>query len=399
MPTFERIEIQHTCPACNADSLVRFYGASGIPTQSNLLLRTLDEALAQTAGDLELAYCRVCGFITNLRFDPSSQQLDSDYEATQAFSATFNTFARSLAEQWIARYGLGPRTTALEIGCGGGEFVELLSELAGCSAIGIDPIVDPARSRDNVRFIRGKFDETLTGLWPDFICCRHTLEHVPDVNRFVATIRKALKDRNEVPVCFEVPDTLRVLREGAFWDVYYEHCSYFTPGSMARLFRRCGFDVADLRLEFDGQYIILESLPASGDASKRTPAIENDLAATNEAIETFTRLCETKLREWREVIDRAASDGRRLALWGSGSKAVGFLTTLNIDRRMLPHVVDINPHKQGTFLPTTGQQIVAPEQLRSDQPRVVIAMNPVYRKEIRDSLDLLGLRDTELLTL
>jgi hypothetical protein len=31
------------------------------------------------------------------------------------------------------------------------------------------------------------------------------------------------------PVLFELPDVLRVLEEVAFWDVYYEHCSYFTP--------------------------------------------------------------------------------------------------------------------------------------------------------------------------
>ena len=43
-------------------------------------------------------------------------------------------------------------------------------------------------------------------------------------------------------VFFELPDTERVLTEAAFWDIYYEHCSYFTPGSLARLFRRTGFE-------------------------------------------------------------------------------------------------------------------------------------------------------------
>ena len=36
---------------------------------------------------------------------------------------------------------------------------------------------------------------------------------------------------------FELPDSRRVFDEVAFWDIYYEHCSYFTPGSLARLFR------------------------------------------------------------------------------------------------------------------------------------------------------------------
>jgi hypothetical protein len=61
-------------------------------------------------------------------------------------------------------------------------------------------------------------------------------------------------------------------------------------------------------------------------------------------------------------------------------------------------VVDINPHKHGTYLPGGGQQIVAPQTLREYRPDVVIAMNPVYREEIAADLGRLGVR-AELLTL
>ena len=112
------------CPACGALNCQSFYGPIRVPTQSNLLLRTLDEALAQPTAEVELAFCAACGFIFNARFDAASQQLDNNYEATQAFSGTFGKFSRALAEGWIARYALGPGKTALEIGCGRGEFIE-----------------------------------------------------------------------------------------------------------------------------------------------------------------------------------------------------------------------------------------------------------------------------------
>ena len=38
-------------------------------------------------------------------------------------------------------------------------------------------------------------------------------------------------------VLFELPDVACVLEDVRFWDLYYEHCSYFSLGSMARLFR------------------------------------------------------------------------------------------------------------------------------------------------------------------
>ena len=60
----------------------------------------------------------------------------------------------------------------------------------------------------------------------------------------------------------EVPDADRILAEGAFWDVYYEHVCYFTAGSFARLADRAGLEVLTLRSGFDAQYLMLDGSPA-----------------------------------------------------------------------------------------------------------------------------------------
>jgi hypothetical protein len=44
----------------------------------------------------------------------------------------------------------------------------------------------------------------------------------------------------------------------------------------------------------------------------------------------------------------------------------------------------------------TGQQIVAPEFLQQYKPDVAIAMNPVYKAEIRQDLNRMGLTTTIL---
>jgi hypothetical protein len=280
----------------------------------------------------------------------------------------------------------------LEIGCGRGEFTEMLHHMSGCRAIGVDPVVDTSSADDApVRFIADLYSEAYAHLLGDLVVCRHTLEHVPDAGDFVRMIRRALGRRPEAVVAIEVPDALRVLREGAFWDLYYEHCSYFTPGSLARLFRASAFDLLDVRREYDEQYLVLEAQPARPPTTPRFD-LEDDLHAVTDAIAGFPAAAERQLARWRRVIDETLADGRRVALWGSGSKAVGFLSTLGVTDDRVQFVVDINPRKQGTFLAGTGQRIVSPDALVEYRPDVVIVMNSVYRDEIRRDLDVRGLR-------
>ncbi|MEM7237791.1 MAG: methyltransferase, partial [Pseudomonadota bacterium] len=54
-------------------------------------------------------------------------------------------------------------------------------------------------------------------------------------------------------------------------------------------------------------------------------------------------------------------------------------------------VVDINPHKQGKFLPGTGHRVVAPDMLVGSPPDTVVVMNPIYLPEIGAQLGDLGL--------
>lgn len=384
---------EFTCPLCESSGLHAFYRVDQVPTTSNLLISSQSDALNWRGAPLELCHCRRCGFVCNPGFVPAAQHTAA-YEATQSHSPTFTAFSKSLCRTWIDRYNLTGKVL-LEIGCLQGEFIEQLCEISGCSGIGIDPEVDAAKvgTRGNVRFIKDFYGPKFRDLPADFICCRHTLEHIPDVRRFVRDVRVAIADRTHVSVCFEVPDVLRVLQEGAFWDIYYEHCSYFSPGSLARLFRDCGFEVLDLRREFDGQYLVIDAKPAASPTLARLD-LEDDLAATEHAVGAFEAAASLQLARWPRVVAQSG----KVVLWGSGSKAVGFLSTLGLSVDQVRAVVDINPAKHGSFLPHTGQPVIAPESLSALKPDAVIAMNPAYRAEIAKDLDALGVRAT-LMTL
>jgi hypothetical protein len=73
-----------------------------------------------------------------------------------------------------------------------------------------------------------------------------TLEHVNDTGQFIRTLRETLADRRDAAVFFIIPEIARILHLRGFWDIYYEHCSYFSPGSLVRPFRKAGFDAIDV---------------------------------------------------------------------------------------------------------------------------------------------------------
>jgi hypothetical protein len=230
----------------------------------------------------------------------------------------------------------------------------------------------------------------------DFICCRHTLEHIQPTFEFIKTVRRSIGDRTHIPVFFEIPDTIRVLKDLAFEDIYYEHCSYFTPGSLARLFRSCGFEITDLYGDYGDQYLMIEAMPVETPSEKTHP-FEETLEQLKQNVKQFTATIHDKLNNWKQNLEQWQTEGKRVVVWGSGSKCVAFLTTLDtIDK--IQYVVDINPHRHGKFIPGVGKQIMSPEFLKEYQPDRVIVMNPIYCDEIQKMLDDMGVK-TQVLPL
>ena len=106
--------------------------------------------------------------------------------------------------------------------------------------------------------------------------------------------------------------------------------------------------------------------------------------------DSFTEFSEVK-NFWSERVRRAWQDGRRIVLWGGGSKGVSFLTTLGLTEEVAA-VVDINPYKQGKFVPATGHEVIAPTALSDIRPDLVIVMNPIYENEVAANLRAMNLR-------
>ena len=381
------------CPSCGRGDVREFYRLNQIPAHTVLLLPTVHEAVNYPKRDLVLAFCECCGFIFNVVFDPTVHEYSSRYEETQGFSPTFNAFHSRLAQSLIERYDLHEKNI-IEIGCGKGQFLSLLCELGNNTGVGFDPSYIEERNnspaKDRMLFVKDYYSAKYSGCHADFVCCKMTLEHISDPYDFVLHICEALLARPDVTVLFQVPNVARILQEIAFWDIYYEHCSYFSAGSLTRLFEHCGCEVLDVRTEYGDQYLAIEAR-----VMNRRPAPldgrEPPLDELRRDVTSFEADSGRRIALWRHFIVESAGTGARIALWGGGSKAAGFLSTLNIHDE-IRYVVDINPYRDDTYIAGTGQRIVAPSFLREYKPSHIIVMNPVYNNEVRSDLAGLGLQ-------
>jgi SAM-dependent methyltransferase len=391
-------QVKHSCNCCGSQNLTFFYEAQRVPVYCTLITSTKQEALAIPTGNILLGHCRACGFIGNAAFEPAIQDLSGAYEDQQAFSPTFESFSRDLANRLIRKYNLHGKDI-LEIGCGKGDFLILMCELGHNRGVGIDPAFSRGRVRPEaaggVRFIRDYFDEKYASYVGDFVCCRHTLEHINSSRKFLGTVRHAIGSRLDTVVFFEVPDVTRILRKLAFWDIYYEHCSYFSPGSLARLFRTSGFEVLDLARVYDDQYLLIEARPV-GSPSDTVHRLEEDLEQISRDVEYFSTHVNQKLQDWAERFQRMHDQHKRVVAWGSGSKCVSFLSKFDTNNA-IEYVVDINPHRHGRFIPGVGREIKDPKFLMNYKPDTVIVMNSIYHDEIQQMLKTMGVA-TEIIS-
>jgi Methyltransferase domain/C-methyltransferase C-terminal domain len=374
------------CQNCLSIGMIIFHEIRSVPANSCIMLSTRREALEYPKGDILLGFCPHCGFISNVAFDPKLTEYSDRYEETQGFSPTFQKFHRELAIKLIERYHLHKKTI-IEIGCGKGEFLSLLCELGGNQGIGFDPAYinerNESKAVDRITFIKDYYSEKDSFYQGDLLVCKMTLEHIPNTKDFLTMIRRSIGNKLDTIIFFQVPDVTRILKDTGFEDIYYEHCSYFSPESIASVFQSCRFDILHLSTTFNNQYLTLEARPAGEDIP--LASYRKDLNQLKGYINNFQTHFQNKLAFWQGKLNDIRADGKRAVLWGSGSKAVSFLTTLKVFDE-IQYVVDINPYRQGFYVAGSGQKIVSPSFLKHYEPDTVIIMNPIYETEIQGEI-------------
>jgi SAM-dependent methyltransferase len=317
------------------------------------------------------------------------------YDASLHHSKIYSQFLCQLADDLIERYDLRGKSI-LEVACGPGFFLRLMLRRGCGSAIGVDPSLDrigpDAEAGKPIAWIRDFYDGRSAHLPVNLVICRQALHTMPDPRAVVESVRQAVADRPDVRIYFEVVNADNLFRSGVVWQLLYEYRSHFTASSLTRLFRECGLHVLRAGPCYvDGQYLSIEASAksSSSNGAGSSSPLEPVLADPPELLhfaDTFRR----KTAFWRDKLRQLAAAHRKVVAWGAAGRGITFLNLADIDRSIC-YIVEINPARQGKFIPGSGAQVVPPESLLEYRPDVIVLTNATYADEIKRQVGTMGL--------
>jgi SAM-dependent methyltransferase len=366
------------CPVCDSNLTAPFLVRGSVPVHQNLVMADRISAIQINRGNLTLAVCEDCGFIFNQDFDGSKLSYGKEYDNTQTYSPSFESYISELARSLIYDKNV-QNCSVVEVGCGKGSFLRKLveSEEWGNTGYGFDPSYVGAETvlDGRLKFEKRYYDSECANIHADVVVCRHAIEHIPDPLSLLFSVRQALVHSPDARVFFETPCVEWILRNQVIWDFFYEHCSYFTAQSLATAFEVSGFQVESVDHIFEGQYLWLEAtIPVQKPAVTKKPEFISTLA------NQFATSERELISKWEIKIQELASQGK-VALWGAGAKGVTFANMIDPDRKWIDCIIDLNPNKQGKYIPGAAHPIVNYHNIADRGITTAILMNPNYHQE------------------
>jgi SAM-dependent methyltransferase len=390
------VELHTACRFCGA-RLESVFADLGMSPLANAYLP------ADRANDMEPFYplraltCERC-FLVQLEEFETPEQIFSDYAYFSSYSSSWLEHSRRYCELMIERFGLDGTSHVVELASNDGYLLRYFHE-RHISVLGIEPAANVARVALQkgiptlVEFFGRQTAGTLVGeSAADLLLGNNVLAHVPDLNDFVAGMKILLKPGGVITM--EFPHLMRLMADNQWDTIYHEHFSYFSFLTVSRVFESHGlrlFDVEELpthggSLRIYGAHDDDPEKPGSERAGELR---ERERAAGLAGLDTYLAYGRRVERDKRQIL-RFLIDlkerGLRVAGYGAPAKGNTLLNYCGVGRDFIDYTCDLNPHKQGHYLPGSHIPIRSPEAIREDRPDVVLILPWNLNEEIMQQL-------------
>jgi hypothetical protein len=220
----------------------------------------------------------------------------------------------------------------------------------------------------------------------DVVLANNVMAHVPDLRGFVRGLATLLADGGVLQV--ENPGVGALLAHTEFDTVYHEHFCYFSTLAVEALMAAEGLHLNDVEV-----FPTLQGGTLRWTCSRtpgRTERAEQQLAAERqqgldraEPFLAFGERVRAVQADLRALLHQVTADGGTLAAYGAAAKGATLLNTTGLGVDLIDFVADLNPHKQGRWMPGARIPIVDPSVLLERQPDHVLVLAWNYVDEVR----------------
>ncbi|MDT8375595.1 MAG: class I SAM-dependent methyltransferase [Mariprofundaceae bacterium] len=348
---------------------------------------------------LHAQVCSSCYLVQLQEYESPEDIFNDEYAYFSSYSESWLEHSRKYTESMIKRFGFDASSQVVEIASNDGYLLQYFLA-AGIPVLGIEPSANVAQVAEKKGIPTWvKFFGVLTARelvaekkQADLLLGNNVLAHVPDLNDFVAGLKIALKAHGVITM--EFPHLLRQVENVQFDQIYHEHFSYLSLITVEKVFAHHGLTIFDVEeLSTHGGSIRIFARHTE-DNSK---IIENSVNEVREmeinaglkemaTYEAFSaRVVETKLKLLQFLIN-ARQSGKRVAGYGAPAKGNTLLNYCGIGSEFIEFTVDLNPFKQGKYLPGTHIPIFSPEKIMEEKPDYILILPWNLRSEIMDQM-------------
>jgi SAM-dependent methyltransferase len=384
----------------------RFCGAPLCTTFCNLGTSPLSNAylVPERLKEPEVFYplhafvCEEC-YLVQLPQLHKPEEIFSDYAYFSSYSDSWLAHARRYAGEMMDRLALGPSSQVVEIASNDGYLLRYFRD-AGIPVLGIEPAENVAQvAREAgvptlMAFFGAACAERLAGegTCADLLLGNNVLAHVPDLNDFVAGLKRLLAPTGVITM--EFPHLLRLMSGNQFDTIYHEHFSYFSFLTVEQVFVRQGlrlFDVQELSthggsLRIFATHMESPAFPAT-EAVVRLKRVE--VEAGLDRVATYHAFAEQVGKTKRQLLTfliHAKEAGKSIVGYGAPAKGNTLLNYCGVRTDLLEYTVDRSPHKQGRYLPGTRIPIRHPDRILETKPDYVLILPWNLRDEITEQM-------------
>ncbi|TCN32499.1 class I SAM-dependent methyltransferase [Sinorhizobium americanum] len=389
--------MSHSCRFCSSplETVVADLGAT---PWSNSFLEPTEEAVArEKAFPLKVMVCSECLLVQTTETVPADEIFNADYHYLSSFSTSWLDHARRYAEKMTERFGLDGTSRAVEVASNDGYLLQYFAA-NGIPVLGVEPAGNAAKIAESRNvpthvafFGRDTANELVgRGIRADLTAANNVLAHVPDIADFVGGFAILLKP--DGVATFEFPHLLRLIEGIQFDTIYHEHYSYLSLVAVERIFEANDLKVFDVEeLPTHGGSLRVFAQPATGTraATEGLAKVRADEAkaglADMEAYVAFGKRIAAVCEGFRAFLEKAKSEGKRVAAYGAAAKGNTFLNVCGVTSADIDFIVDRNDLKQGKLSPGSHIPIYEPARLEAAKPDYVVILPWNLTDEIVDA--------------